>query len=65
MILINVTSVLYIFNKADFFLTLYFFNITRLSLACLGRDIYFYINVFFIYIFPFHLVVLFIYIYII
>ena len=29
----NVISVFYIFNKADIFLTLYFFNIIRLNLA--------------------------------
>ena len=29
----NVISVFYIFNKVDFSLTLYFFNITRLNLA--------------------------------
>ena len=45
----NVTSVFYIFNKTDIFLTLYFFNFIRLSLTCLDKNIYFYINVFFLY----------------
>ena len=55
----NVTSVLYIFNKiiflirlilnkAIFLIKLIIFNIIRLSLACLDRGIYFYINVFFL-----------------
>ena len=44
----NVTSVLYIFNKAIFLIRLIICNITRLSLTCLGRDICFYINVFFL-----------------
>ena len=44
----NVTSVLYIFNKAIFLIKLIIFNITRLSLACLGKNICFYINVFFL-----------------
>ena len=61
----NVTSVFYIFNKTIFLIKLVIFNIIRLSLACLDRDICFYINVFFIYIFSSHLVVLFTYIYII
>ena len=43
----NITSVFYIFNKANIFLISHFFNITRLSLTCLDRDICFYINVFF------------------
>ena len=59
----NVTSVSYIFNKIDLSLISHFFNIIRLNLACFGRDIYFYINVFFMYIFSSHLVVLFIYTY--
>ena len=45
----NVTSVFYIFNKAIFLIKLIIYNITRLSLACLDKDICFYINVFFIY----------------
>ena len=57
----NVISVFYILNKAIF---LIIFNIIRLSLTCLNRNICFYINVFFIYIFSFYLVVLFIYTYI-
>ena len=61
----NVTNVFYIFNKITFLIKLIIFNTIRLSLACLDRNIYFYINVFFIYIFPSHLVVLFIYTYII
>ena len=61
----NVISVFYIFNKTNISLTLHFFNIIRLSLAYLDRDICFYINVFFLYIFSSHLVVLFIYTYII
>ena len=44
---INVTSVFYIFNKANFSLISHFFYITRLSLACFNRDICIYINVFF------------------
>ena len=44
----SVTSVLYILNRADFSLTSHFFNTTRLGLACLGRGIYTYINVFFL-----------------
>ena len=44
----NVTSVFYIFNKINFSLTLYFFNIIRLSLAWFNKGIYFYINVFFL-----------------
>ena len=43
----NVTSVFYIFNKTAFLIRLIIFNIIRLNLACLGRDICFYINVFF------------------
>ena len=43
----NVTSVSYIFNKANLFLKLHFFNITRLNLTCLDKGICFYINVFF------------------
>ena len=31
----------------NLFLTLYFFNITRLSLTCFNKNIYFYINAFF------------------
>ena len=57
----NVTNASYIFNKTNIFLISHFFKIIRLSLACLNKDICFYINVFFIYIFPSHLVVLFIY----
>ena len=60
----NVTSVLYILNKVIFLIKLIIFDITRLGLACLGRDICFYINVFFMYIFSSHLIVLFIYTYI-
>ena len=45
---LNVTSVFYILNKAVFLIKLIIFNITRLSLACLDRDICFYINVFFL-----------------
>ena len=59
----NVTSVFYIFNKVIFLIRLIIFDIIRLSLTCFDRDIYFYINVFFMYIFPSHLVVLFIYTY--
>ena len=44
----NVTSVFYILNKIDFSLISHFFNIIRLSLACLNRDIYIHINVFFL-----------------
>ena len=44
----NVMSVFYILNKTNFSLTSHFFNIIRLSLACLDRDIYTYINVFFL-----------------
>ena len=48
----SVISVFYIFNKTNISLTSHFFNTIRLSLACLGRDIYFFINGFFyIYIF--------------
>ena len=47
----NVTSVFYILNKIDFSLTLYSFNIIRLSLAWFSRGIYFHINVFFLYIY--------------
>ena len=43
----NITSVSYILNKIDISLISHFFNITRLSLTCLDRDICFYINVFF------------------
>ena len=43
----NVTSVFYIFNKTAFLIKLIIFNIIRLSLTCLDKDIYFYINVFF------------------
>ena len=57
----NVTSVFYILSKADFLIKLIIFNITQLNLACLDRGICFYINVFLMYIFPFYLVVLFIY----
>ena len=45
----NIINVSYIFNKINFFLILHFFNIIRLSLACFNKDIYFYINVFFLY----------------
>ena len=44
----NVTSVFYILNKIDFSLTLHFFDITRLSLTCLNKDIRIYINVSFL-----------------
>ena len=54
-----VTSVFYIFSKIDFFLISHFFNITRLSLACLNKGICIYLNVFFMYIFSPHLVILF------
>ena len=48
----NITSVFYILNKAVFLIKLIIFNIIRLSLTCLDRDICFYINVFFyVYIF--------------
>ena len=40
-------SVSYIFNRVAFLIRLIIFNITRLSLTCLDRDICFYINVFF------------------
>ena len=60
----NVTSVFYIVNKTAFLIMLIIFNIIRLNLTCLGRGICFYINVFFIYIFSSHLVVLFTYTYI-
>ena len=43
----NVTSVSYIFNKTVFLIELIIFNIIRLSLTCLDKNIYFYINVFF------------------
>ena len=46
---LTVTSVLYFLNRADISLTSHFFVATRLSLACLDRDICFYINVFFLY----------------
>ena len=44
----NVTSVFYILNKAVFLIKLIICDITRLSLTCLNKDIYFYINVFFL-----------------
>ena len=47
----NVISVFYFFNKADIFLTSHFFVVIRLSLTCLDKDIYFYINAFFLYIY--------------
>ena len=43
-----VTSVLYILSRAAFLIGLIIYNITRLSLTCLDKDIYFYINVFFL-----------------
>ena len=43
----NVTSVFYFLNKINIFLTSHFFNIIRLNLAYLNKDIYIYINVFF------------------
>ena len=52
-LMLFVTSVFYILSKATFLIKLIIFNITRLSLACLGRDICFYINVFFLYIYFF------------
>ena len=61
----KVTSVFYILSKAVSLVKLIIFNINRLSLACFDEGIYFYINVFFMYIFSSHLVVLFTYIYII
>ena len=48
-----------IFSKTDISLTSHFFNITRLDLACLNRDIYIYLKVFFVYIFSLYLVILF------
>ena len=47
----NITSVFYIFNKIDFSLISYFFNIIQLSLTWFNKDIYFYINIFFLYIY--------------
>ena len=46
--IIIVTSVLYILSRATFSIKLLILNITRLSLACLDRDICFYIDVFFL-----------------
>ena len=43
----NVINVFYILNRTAFLIKLIIFNITRLGLACLGRGICFYINVFF------------------
>ena len=58
----NIISVFYILNKTIFLIKLIIYDITRLSLACLDKNIYFYINVFFfMYIFSSHLIVLFIY----
>ena len=47
----NVINVPYILNKTDFSLTSHFFNIIRLNLTWLNKDIYFHINVFFLYIY--------------
>ena len=44
----NVTSVLYILNRADFSLTSHFFDITRLGLAWLDRGICSHIDAFFL-----------------
>ena len=45
---IIVTSVLYILSRVTFSIRLFILNIIRLSLTCLDKDIYFYINVFFL-----------------
>ena len=51
----NVISVFYILNRIVSLIKLIIFNIIRLSLGCLGRDICFYINVFFLCTFSFSL----------
>ena len=44
----NVTSVSYFLNKTNISLISLFFITTRLDLTCFDKDIYFYINVFFL-----------------
>ena len=45
---IVVTSVSYILSRAAFLVKLIIYNTIRLGLACLGRGICFYIDVFFL-----------------
>ena len=44
----NVINASYILSRVTFSIKLFILNIIRLNLACLGRGIYFYIDVFFL-----------------